>query len=191
MRPTLCLAAALLLAASSFAQPLPGKKFELSISGGYQHFSSGSSTSSSLFFLSPRFGVFVTEGLEVEPEITSMFTSGADPAYVANGNLAYNFKAQGRALVFVLAGYGIANGIPIEGVVTGGMKDVTFGVLNLGAGVKILFSEDVAVRTEFRYQRFSGTYQNQYWLDVAPQGSASQSYEVTLFSVQFGLTVFL
>jgi opacity protein-like surface antigen len=200
MKPWLVLAVALQAAAPLLAQTppppaqdslIPGKKFELSISGGYHSYSSDNQSTSSVFLVSPRLGYFVYKGLEVEPELSAMFGSGGDPAYAFNGNLAYNFHAQGRALLFLLAGYGVANGIPVSGIIAAPINGLTLGVLNLGGGLKVFFSDDVAVRVEGRYQHFTGSREIAgYWLDAVPVNQ-TVSYDVRLFSVEFGLTVFL
>ena len=175
-------------AASSTAQPLPeGKRFEMSLSGGYQSFSAGSgSSSSSIFYISPRLGFFLVEGLELEPEFSGIFVGGGDPGYMVNGNLAYNTRLQGKALGFLLAGYGAANRVPVGGTLSGYYR-TTLGVLNLGAGIKVLLSDDIAIRTELRYQRFTGSRTDDFsWGGVG----GSQEYDLRLLSFQFGISIF-
>jgi hypothetical protein len=176
-----------LMSASLFAQPREGKTRELSISGSFQNFSSGSgSGSSSAVLISPRLGFYVFRGLEIEPEIICMFGSGGDPVYVMSGNISYNFISHGKGVPFILVGYGIANTIPMFGVPfspTGFRIDV----LNAGAGVKAYLMEDVALRLEYRFQKFMGdgaSINYGYY-------SVSQHVDTRIHTVQFGFSVLL
>jgi hypothetical protein len=51
--------------------------------------------------LSPRLGFFVYKGLELEPEILFMVGSGADPVYMLNGNISYNFISKGKVVPYI------------------------------------------------------------------------------------------
>jgi opacity protein-like surface antigen len=176
----------LLSVGTVMAQPREGKRTELSLSGCYQRYSSGSSESSGAFLLSPRIGFFVMKGLEIEPELVFMAASGSDPVYVLNGNVSYNFIAGGKAVPFVLLGYGMANTVPLFGVPMF-RNDFSVGVFNIGAGVKGFLTEDIALRIEYRYQRYSGhgeTVTGGYY-------SYSPEVDMRIHTVQFGLSVLL
>ena len=174
-------------ATSVFAQPREGKNKELSISGSYQNYSSGGgSGSSGAFLISPRFGFFVVEGLELEPEALFMVASGSDPVYMLNGNISYNFTHSWTTVPFVLAGYGIANTIPFFNVPLSKM-DFTVGVLNLGAGTKIFFSENVAVRVEYRYQNLKGENTRNY----GGLFTYTEKLDMRIHTIQFGFSVLL
>ncbi len=175
-----------LTATSLLAQPREGKNKELSISGGYHNYSSESSSgSSSAFLISPRLGFFVVEGLELEPEILFMVGSG-DMVYKVNGNISYNFINEGKGIPFVLAGYGLANTVPFFNVPLV-RTDFGVSVLNLGGGVKAFLSEDVAIRFEYRYQKFTGEGEE---VNLG-YFSYSQKVDARIHIVQFGLSVLL
>lgn len=177
------------LSAVAFAQPPGGRKFELGLSGGYENYSTGSSGgSSSLFLISPRLGYFVYEGLEIEPELVAAFPSVGDVAYQVSGNLSYNFPIQGKALGFLLAGYGAGNTIPVFGFPGGSFQNTTITVLNLGGGLKILAAENVAIRLEGRYRKYSGEQKITTWLDSYP--ALTQKIDTRIFSILFGLSLF-
>ncbi len=164
------------------AQPREGKTKELSISGSYQSFTSGnSSSSSSAFLFSPRLGIFVYKGLEIEPEVLLMFATGGT-VYVLNANFSYNFVNEGNAVPFLLVGYGIANTVPFFNVPLT-RTDFTVDVLNAGGGLKVFLTDDVALRVEYRFQSFRGERTTSY---LYPQ-----KYDVQLHIVQFGLSVML
>ena len=135
---------------SLFAQPREGKTKELGLSGSYQNYSSGSSSGSTgAFLVSPRLGFYVVEGLEIEPELLFLISSGSDPVYILNGNVSYNFISEGKGVPFILIGYGLANTVPFFNVPTT-KTDFRVDVLNAGGGVKAFLKEDIAVRIEYR-----------------------------------------
>lgn len=175
-----------------FAQPREGRTRELSLSGSFQSYStetssyyeSGSGTASA-FLVSPRLGFFVFEGLELEPEILFLFSSGDDPVYVLNGNVSYNFLSEGNGVPFLLIGYGLANTVPFFNVPLT-RSDFTIGVLNAGGGVKVFLKEDIAFRIEYRYQLFSGKGKTTYY-----DFSSTRVVNTRIHSVQFGLSILL
>lgn len=134
-----------------------------SSSGSYGSYSS--EKSESMFYV--QLGVipayFFTDGLSVEPEINVLFQSQesveSKPALSFLGNLAYSFNLPNKNFApFIRAGYGISNSIQIPAVI-GGLGRVSdkldVGVLNAGAGIKILVSQKILIRTELNYRRYS------------------------------------
>ncbi|MFA6598135.1 MAG: outer membrane beta-barrel protein [Ignavibacteriaceae bacterium] len=174
-------------ATTLFAQPSENNNRELSLSGSYQNYSSGSSSSgSSAILLSPRLGFYVHKGLELEPELLFMMSTGSDLVYMLNGNVSYNFIARGKTVPFLLIGYGLANTVPFFNVPMT-RTDFNVGVLNIGMGVKIFLKEDIALRIEYRYQKYSGqgeTVSYGYY-------SYTQKVDTRINSVQFGFSIFL
>jgi len=168
----------------SEAQPRDGRKLELSLSGAYQTYSTSNSLQSvSVFFINTRLGFFVFGGLELEPEALCLLSSGSDPTYALNGNVVYNIVASAKAVPFFLVGYGTANTVPFLNVP---FTRISFpvGVLNLGAGLKIFIKDDVAIRVEYRYQRFSGEARESNYGYVY-----SNSVDSRIHSIQFGFSV--
>jgi opacity protein-like surface antigen len=178
-----------LTASPLLAQPREGKNKELSLSGSYQnYFSESSSGSSEAFLVSPRIGFYVAEGLELEPEILFMFSSGVDPesVYMLNANVSYNFISAGKSIPFLLIGYGLANTVPLFNVPFT-KTDRRVDVLNIGGGVKTYVREDIALRIEYRYQKFTGqggTTNNGYF-------SSTREVDTRIHTVEFGLSVLL
>ena len=172
---------------SSFGQPREGSAIEMSLSGTYQHTSSGSgSKGTGAFIISPRVGFFVLKGLELEPEVVCMFSSLNDPVYILNGNVSYNFISGKRGVPFVLVGYGIANTIPFLGVPFT-RTSFAIKVLNVGAGLKVFLKEDVALRVEYRFQTFTGEGEESSY----GYYSYSHKVDIEVHTVQFGLSVLL
>jgi opacity protein-like surface antigen len=135
--------------------------------------------------LSPRLGFFVNKGLEIEPEILFMVGSGADPVYMLNDNISYNFISKGKVVPFLLAGYGLANTVPFFNLPLF-RTDFTVGVLNLGIGIKSFLTDDIAIRVEYRYQNFTGQKEitNSYY-------SYTEKVNTRIHSVQFGISILL
>ncbi len=144
--------------------------WEFSASGAFSSFTLKSETSGyfgthtyesdkavNYFSLLLRPGFYVIDGLEIEPEINWGAADGVPPSFSFSGNLAYSYLIPGtRFAPFALAGYGIGNGIPIlERLLERSSDKFNIGVLNLGAGLKLFAAKQVAVRAEYRYQRYS------------------------------------
>lgn len=171
--------------AHAVAQPREGRTRELSISGGLQNTSSGGGSATS-FLISPRLGFFVYEGLEIEPEVSLLIASSVDPVYTANANLSYNFLASRKSVPFLLLGYGRSNTIPYLNVPLG-PRDFGVNVFNAGAGVKIYLYPDVALRIEYRLQKFSGKGETRTYALY----SYTEEVDATLQTVQFGFCILL
>ena len=167
-----------------FAQPGPGK-VEVSLSGSLQSISTGSSKASTNILIVPRIGFFPVAGLEIEPEAIFLKPEEGEITYVLNGNVSYNFVNPGKAVPFLLAGYGISNTIPLFNVPLV-RYDFTVGVLNLGGGIKAMLAENVAVRIEYRFQKFTGEKQ----VPVS-YGSYVEKADTKMHTFQFGFSVFL
>lgn len=186
MKPFLVLLLGILTTTCLTAQPREGKHVELSLSGGFQSYSVDDNDATSAFLLTPRIGVFLIQGLELEPEFTLMTVSSGDPMYMVNANVSYNFRTSGKSVPFLLVGYGFSNTFPIFNLpVT--RTDFTIGVANAGAGVKIFIADDVAVRLEYRFQYFSGEGDRQFFGSFSYQNKL----EVRMHTVQVGLAVLL
>jgi opacity protein-like surface antigen len=166
------------------AQPNKQKYVELSFSGSYQDYSGEQSTGSTgALLFSSRLGFFVKEGFELEPEVLFMLSSGADPTYVLNGNVSYNFFSRRASTLFILIGYGIANTVPFFNVPFG-RTNFSVGVVNIGAGIKAFLSDDIALRIEYRYQRYSGSHEESSYYGH----SYTQTVDSRINSVQFGFS---
>jgi len=187
MRSLLIVVLVGLMATPLLAQPGEGRNTELSLSASYQNYSTSEGTSSTYALLfSPRMGFFFSDGFEFEPELLMLLSTGTSATYSLNANVSYNFIPSGKSMPFLLLGYGIANTVPFLNVPL--MRtDFSVGVLNVGAGVKEFLSEDIALRFEYRYQKYSG------------QGSTSdysyytytQKVDTKIHTVQLGVSVLL
>jgi hypothetical protein len=170
--------------------PFEKTKFELSFSGSYVHVSQGTSDGSGIMMLSPRLGVFVWKGLEIEAEAFIVAPSVGSIYYSLNGNISYNLPLQKRALVFLLVGYGFGNLVPMGTLIGQGYESTTLGMLNAGGGLKVMAAENVAVRVEFRYLEATGLERSTYVAYSGPYGTVTQRIDTKVVSVLFGMSLF-
>jgi hypothetical protein len=117
----------------------------------------GSSSSFDALTVSARYGYFITNALEFEPELMFGKYKSSDPGFIVSMNLAYNIggsNPDNRTVPFLLAGGGVANTfiwLPNAPYIS---LDDTHEVINAGAGIKVLLTNQIALRLEYRYRRF-------------------------------------
>ena len=134
--------------------------------------------------LALRPGYYLADGLAFEPEFLWTAIEGIPPSFSLSGNLAYNFRIEGsRATPFVLLGYGLGNAIPIfQRVAVRTSDQWNIPVVNAGAGVKFFATEQVAVRLEYRFQRYS---------QEESSGSGSWKSSTQFHNIFMGIALFL
>jgi hypothetical protein len=131
-------------------------RWEMSLSGDLNSQSSKVQIISLEF--RPGFYPLLGEGLSIEPELAYGRINGIN-AFNLSGNVSYSYGMGYLPFVpFVLAGYGLGDGIPFYQPMpreyVSGSTDVS--VLNLGGGLKIMaFGGRALLRLEYRYQGFS------------------------------------
>jgi len=158
--------------------------------------SSSDSKSSSMFYV--QLGVipayFVTDGLSIEPEINVLIQSQegveSKPSLSFLANLAYNFNMAGKNFApFIRLGYGLSNSLQIP-VVIGGLgrvsDDLDVSILNAGVGFKFSISQNLLIRTELNFRRYS-------YGSESSSSFYSSSYDYTLTSISgiFGFSIVL
>jgi hypothetical protein len=134
-------------------------------------------------------GIFVTQGLSIEPEIAFMAMENQFPTWYFLGNVSYTYAVEGaKAAPFIRAGIGVANGIPVlPGTMavfrTSDKLDVQ--VLNAGGGVKYQVAGAAYLRAEANYKHYS-------WSRALYSGSSTSSdYSYGDFGILVGLSVLL
>ncbi len=193
MKSALLVISLLLMASLSnaFSQTNRGA-WEFSVSGTFASLSSKSESSGrssesdpeNIFSLLLRPGYFVIDGLEIQPEIYWGASAGDPPSFSFSGNVAYNYMIPGSHVApFILAGYGVGNGLPLMERMLGRSSDAfDISVLNLGGGAKFFVTKAVAVNAEYRYQQFSRE---------TTSGSNSTKNTFYFHNVFLGISVFL
>ncbi len=160
------------------------RKTEISFSVSLQNVSIGEGRSSTSLLAAARVGFYIYKGLQFEPEAIVLLGS-ADPAYMLSGNLVYNFLNNVKTIPFLLAGYGIANTIPVYNIPIYSAGSMT-GVLNLGFGIKSFISDNIALRGEYRFQRFSGQQKTYSYYTYS---TYSEKLTARIHSFQFGIVI--
>jgi opacity protein-like surface antigen len=159
----------LVFACESLSSQTQQGTWELSLSGNLGSVSGSSETTGSFgsskselesqgyLSLALRPGFYIIDGLVVEPEILWTAVEKDPPSFSLSGNLAYNFSIpQSHITPFVLVGYGTGNAIPLfQRLLFRSSDKLDISVLNIGAGLKFFVAERIALRTEYRYQRYS------------------------------------
>lgn len=142
--------------ATAFSQGfLP--RWEMSLSTDANSFSAGGQAHNQIG-LAFRPGLYIIDGLSIEPEVFWGTAKGQSPAYNASANLSYSYGMGYNMFVpFVLVGYGEGNGFPFFEPL---QKDANYlsaiSFLNAGGGLKIMtFGGRSLVRIEYRYQAFN------------------------------------
>lgn len=182
---TLSVLAVLGLALCSWAQPVPGKRFELSTSASFMSVKYKDSTESSTIVNLPiRVGIFLYKGLALEPEVVLTIPDQGSAGILALVNLAYNFNVKGKLVPFILAGAGYGNGQEMLNFV--GNMDTGITALNVGAGVKFLVSDSAAIRLEYRFVSYSGKKTETY-----SSWTYTYDYGRTDHKILIGISLFL
>jgi opacity protein-like surface antigen len=138
-----------------------------------------------------HFNYFVSDNIGVGAEINITDLKGdKNTGLVLNFLIEANFPSnQSKFIPFLLAGYGYSNGsFLFDRLAIKNYEDTGIGVLNLGGGAKFQVTEKVFVRTEARYQVFSGEYKyNNYFSG----GSITGNIDITYLNVLLGFSIIL
>ena len=134
---------------------------ELSIGASYMSRSYENSDESWTAFNFPvRYGFFVTRIFQIEPELLYSKYKDNDTGLIFSCNLAFNMNASASPahnIPFLYAGMGYSNTVIFfPNFANAGVQDKNWTILNLGAGLKMFLTESVALRFEYRFQKFYG-----------------------------------
>ena len=168
------------VADSATAQnPFSSGAIELSFTGGYAHttyestytylypnpYEATSTTTFNVIDLSGSIGFYVAEGLSIEPEFQFSYffgESSGDLIYSIIGNLSYTYLyPKSKSALFVRAGYGTANGVPVlppNNMIYKDGSDKNSQILNLGIGSKSFLTDSILLRTEIGYTSYNYNY---------------------------------
>jgi opacity protein-like surface antigen len=139
-----------------------------------------------------RSGYFLTDNISIEPELSWTAMDETKPALNICGNITYNLPNPNSVIIpFVLAGYGVGNGIPINHTIFGrSTKDMDIKLLNIGAGAKFKLGKKAALRVEYRFQKFSfeSSYREYYYDQYY---DTKVKYTLNFNNIFFGFSVFL
>jgi hypothetical protein len=197
--PVLLLCAAICAALPAISQT-EGGSWELSLAGNGGSMSSSSEYTSeghthssesealSYFGLDFRAGYYVVNGLSLEPEVYFLALEKNPPTFNLGANVAYTFVVpESPVRPFLIAGYGIGNGVPLmQRLISRASDKLDIPVLRVGGGLKILLSKNIALKVEYRYERYTREESGTYYV----YSYTSKSTE-NFHNVLFGFSVFL
>ena len=131
---------------------------------------------------------FVTQNIGIGAELIFTDEKGEqNTGYILNGIVEAAFPTPDGIIPFLNAGYGISNGsYIIDRLAIKNYDNVTLGVLNLGAGIRIPFGKKVFGKTEVRYQKFTGEYKYDTFF-----GTQAIDIGTTYVNVLFGFSLLL
>lgn len=197
MKKSLFLVLLLTEVTTSFSQIKDGK-FEISASGAFGSYSTTNISnnhtydSEGITYLTTSFkiGYHIKSGFEIEPELYSLFLEKAQPSFVISANVLYNHNiADTKLYPFFLIGYGLGNSYPLivfPNVYIRNSNKFNIGCFNAGLGLKYFINDYVGLRVEYRYQRYSHSYDDQYYY-ITRNGE----YKINSHSVLFGFSILL
>lgn len=175
--------ASLVVSSVAFGQIEKGS-WEMSLAGTFGSVSTSTNgsdgESTSLLSLAARPGYYLTDGLSIEPEFYWTAIEEQRPLFSIAANVSYTFRVSESGFSpFLLAGYGLGNGIPLfQRLMFRSSNEMDVSVLNLGGGLKYFVTTSVALRAEYRYQRFN-------------QEEDSNETTANWHTILFGFSVFL
>jgi len=156
-------------------------------SGLYGNYSNSETKNYAILNLSV--GYYVADGLSIEPEISLMAMQGLEPSDLFLVNVSYTMpNPSSKFSPFILVGYGVSNSMQFPGLsILGRVSDkLDVGVLNVGAGIKYLVSEDIALKMELNYRKESFTQTISYF---GSSSSSDNTFATT--GLLFGFSVLL
>lgn len=132
-------------------------------SGGQTHTNEGEARSYAA--LDFRAGYFLVDGLSLEPEFYFLGVEKTLPTYNLGVNVAYTFTIpESPVRPFLIAGYGTGNGIPMmQRLLARESENLDIPVLRVGGGLKVLLNRWVALKVEYRYERYTDEQSTQYY----------------------------
>jgi len=127
--------------------------------------------------IATRLGIYITNTIEIEPEIMFSKYKDDDLGYILSGNLVLNLssiKPDSDVVLFFLGGFGVSNTwLYFQNIPLWGLDDERYSILNVGGGLKFFISRQAAFRLEYRFQKFF------------------EEREITYHNIFFGISAFL
>lgn len=122
-------------------------------------YSDESSTDYKYFQLHLIPGYFITDGFSFEPELDFLFVEKEKPSYSLIPMLSYTYllPSNNHLAIYIRGGYGLTNSFSAFGILVRQSDALDIGVINIGAGLKIIATENFCIRTEINYRRTSNT----------------------------------
>jgi opacity protein-like surface antigen len=157
----------------NFTGSIGSVKYTESVTSSYYNNGGSDSESRNYFQLGIIPALYMVKGVSIEPEINILTLESQKPAFLILGNISYTLKlGSSHFFPYVRAGYGVTNSfqVPVTGDLSRFSDRMNIPVLNVGAGLKTMLVENVLLRTEINYRKYSYAEDNAYYnyqLDVS------------------------
>lgn len=164
--------------------------FKSSSSSEYNPYNYGQGSNPFIFLITAAIGVCVIDGLTVEPEFDVNLITDAEVSTSILVNATYNFNIPRKNIYpFIKLGYGFSN-YRTDYYYYNSYSDNSLdtGVLNAGAGLKLVYSSGMALKLEFNYKRFS--YSTSYD-DYYDQNSYEIDTVINALTLSIGYSILL
>ncbi len=104
-------------------------------------------------------GYFITDGFSFEPELDFLFVEKEKPSYSLIPMLSYTYSlpSNKHLAIYMRGGYGLTNSFSAFGILVRQSDALDIGVIKIGAGLKLIATENFCFRTEINYRRASHT----------------------------------
>jgi opacity protein-like surface antigen len=167
MKQVIGMVLAICLCTSFASAQFTKNSVELSLSGSMGVWTpSSQSQSYTYIFLTSDVDYYIIDGLSLEPEIGFTAVENSQPSQSILLNLSYTSRIpNSNTALFLRGGYGIGNTVlwaPFGSIPIQLSNDLNIYTINVGAGLKILLRENVALRVEgnYRQQSYKPNYGN-------------------------------
>jgi hypothetical protein len=145
--------------------------------------------SESYIGLDLRAGYYVVDGLSLEPEIYWLAVEGMPPMFNLGANAAYTFTIpEAPVRPFLTVGYGVGNSVPVmQRLFNRSSNELDVPVFRAGGGVKVFIVKQVALKLEYRYERYTQESSDSF----GPYFSYSSKTTSNFHNVLVGFSIFL
>ena len=140
------------------------------------------------------FGYCIIDGLTIEPELDINLITNAETSISLLGNLCYTFHIPKKTTYpFIKLGYGLSNYYS-EGYYgylnDSGGSSLETKVLNIGAGLKLLYSSGYAMKLEINFKNYNYSSSNSYANEYS-KNSTKVEGDMTVISLSLGFSILL
>lgn len=179
----------LIFAPAVLAQLQTGQ-VELSLAASYIEIRESDGDVTNFLWIPIRYGLFLNRNLEIEPEVILSSSNGSDGGALISANALYHlpFSVGSKDFPFFLAGVGFANESHLHNLMNYDSGNEHYNILNLGFGSKIFLNNSVALRLEYRFQRF---FADKYTIDLGPGQMYTFDPSLNLNNVLLGFSFYL
>lgn len=135
-------------------------------------------------------GYYLIDGLSIEPEL-NLNIPFAQTSISLIGNLCYTFSVQQKNIYpYIKAGYGISNYNTNTSYSQGLFDKLDFKTINVGAGLKFIYTSGMALRMEINYKNMKGSTSSYNSYDYY-MNSTNRDVNISILSLSIGISIII